>query len=268
MIKHTMLNYDGFLFFYREDLKVLPEDFSKHCHNAYEIIYIKEGLGYFYVEGNKYKIKNNVLLFFRPQEFHFINIAPETKYSRFVLNFDDSAVLDQKQSLLEIFNNRVLGFNNMILDEDKTLYNILSRLKGYLGLSDADRIMLSKLLLNELLIILKNKYNLKIYNISNEKLIIRIINYINENLSSQIKLDKLSEEFHISKYYLQHLFKKETGVPIMKYIVHKRILKVQSLVADGYKLSSAATLCGFNDYSSFYRTYVKHIGKKPSEITQ
>ena len=164
-----------------------------------------------------------------------------------------------------MFDNRSLGSNNIFGDEDKTILNILTRLDNYLFLEEKERITMSKLVLNELLIVLRNKYSLKLLNVTGEKLIVRIINYVNENLTSQICLEQLAKNFYISKYHLQHLFKKHTGIPVMEYIIRKRILKTQLLIDEGYKVSNAANMCGFNDYSSFYRAYVKHTGSKPSD---
>ncbi len=261
----TILKYDGFEYSHKTDLKVKPDYFSKHCHNVYEILYVKEGSGYFYVEGNRYKISNNVFLILKPLEFHFVEIAPSSRYERFVINFDNSVVFEHKELLLDMFDNRSLGSNNIFWDEDRTILNILTRLDNYLFLEEKERITMSKLVLSELLIVLRNKYSLKLLNVTGEKLIVRIINYINENLTSQIRLDQLAENFFISKFHLQHLFKKHTGIPIMEYIIRKRILKAQLLIDEGFKASMAANMCGFNDYSSFYRAYVKHTGLKPSD---
>ena len=265
MNNNTNLKYDGFLYFHKNNIVEQPDSFSKHCHNAYEILYIKEGTGYFYVEGNKYKISNNVLLIFKPLEFHFVEIAPSSRYERFVINFDSSVVFEHKDILLKIFDNRSLGANNIFWDEDKAILNILKRLDCYLLLEEKERILMSKLILNELLIVLRNKYSLKLLNVSGEKLIVRIINYINDNLTSPMHLEELAEKFYISKFHLQHLFKKHTGIPIMEYITRKRILKAQLLINEGYKASNASNMCGFNDYSSFYRAYIKHTGLKPSD---
>lgn len=105
---------------------------------------------------------------------------------------------------------------------------------------------------------------INVVNTKSERLIVRIINYLNENYTSQIRLEQLADKFFINKYYLQHLFKKHMGVTVMEYVTNKRILKIQCLMEEGCKISVAANMCGFNDYSSFYRAYVKHTGTKPS----
>ncbi len=265
MNEYTFLKFEGFNYHHKRDIKPVPDNFSKHCHNMYEIIYIKEGNGFFCVEGTRYKISNNSLLIFKPLELHFVEISPSTAYERYVINFDESIIFENSNEFLDIFNNRNLGSNNIYWDEDKSIANLFSRFDHCLTLNDLERNTMTKLILNELLIVLRNKYTLKLYNVTGEKLIVRIINYINDNLTSHIRLEKLAENFFISKYHLQHLFKKHTGIPVMEYIIRKRILKAQLLIDEGYKASLAANMCGFNDYSSFYRAYIKHTGTKPSD---
>lgn len=265
MNEYLSIKMDCLAYYHKIDYKPEPDKFSKHCHNMYEVIYIKEGSGFFHVEGMRYKINNNTLLIFKPLEFHYVEIIASTSYERYVINFEESAIFENHDELLEIFKKRNLGSNNIMWDEDKSLEALFMRFDHNLSLNDLEKNTMTKLLLNELLILLRNKYSLKLYNLSGEKLIVRIINYINDNLTSQIKLEQLSERFFISKYHLQHMFKKHTGIPIMEYIIRKRILKAQQLIEEGLKTSKAASICGFNDYSSFYRAYVKHTGTKPSD---
>ena len=60
------------------------------------------------------------------------------------------------------------------------------------------------------------------------------------------------------------MFKKHTGLPVMEYIIRTRVVMAQQLILEGCQASTAATMCGFNDYSAFYRAYTKYIGSKPS----
>ena len=104
---------------------------------------------------------------------------------------------------------------------------------------------------------------------STESVIIKkVISHINANLKNEITLDKLAKEFYISKYHLCRTFKNSTGLTIHDYIKQKRLTIVKELVKEGNTLTDAAISAGFNDYSSFYRAYVKRYNENPRTALQ
>ena len=258
------ISFKGFYYHHTVDLKPEPDDFSRHCHNMFEIIYIKRGNGVFYVEGTQYNIYPGCLLVFRPREFHFIKVSPNTPYERLVVHFDESTVYENPEFLLDIFNSRELGVNNIYPDLKNIIPSTFERISSCSELNAPERAIMAKLILNELLVILHNEFAGNSDVDSPEKLITRIVNHINENISSQLRLEELAERFYISKYHLGHMFKKHTGLPVMEYIIRKRVVMAQQLISEGSQASTAAIMCGFNDYSAFYRAYTKYIGTKPS----
>ena len=53
---------------------------------------------------------------------------------------------------------------------------------------------------------------------------------------------------------------------LSQYINHKRILLVRELHTQGQSLLEASTNAGFNNYSHFYRQYVKKTGMTPKNM--
>lgn len=93
-----------------------------------------------------------------------------------------------------------------------------------------------------------------------------ILSYLNENFTSTITLDELSEKFFISKYYLSREFKKEFGCTIIQYILVKKITYAKELLR--YSQSSIediALLCGIDDASYFNKVFRKLEGCTASE---
>lgn len=75
--------------------------------------------------------------------------------------------------------------------------------------------------------------------------ILQIIDFINEHLTEDITIDRLSEEFFISRYYLMHFFKEQTGYTIGNYITEKRLLLAKNLVQNGMPITQACYQSGF-----------------------
>lgn len=53
--------------------------------------------------------------------------------------------------------------------------------------------------------------------------IANVIKYINENITDDLTLEKISDALFISKYYLCRNFKKTTGMTVLDYVKERRI---------------------------------------------
>ena len=92
-----------------------------------------------------------------------------------------------------------------------------------------------------------------------------ILEHIDNNLSNDLSLLKLSERFYINQSYLCRLFKKSIGSPLHEYIIIKRISNAKNLLLRDVSATEAAYESGFNDYSSFYRLFKRIVGTSPGK---
>lgn len=95
-----------------------------------------------------------------------------------------------------------------------------------------------------------------------------LIRYINQNAAKPLSLDHLEEVFGISKYVLLHEFKEYTGMSIYQYILTRRVILAQELIAQGAKPNQACEQSGFSDYTSFYRAFKARTGKSPNQYSK
>lgn len=101
---------------------------------------------------------------------------------------------------------------------------------------------------------------------SHNQKILDIMDYINANLTTQISVPSIAEHFFISKYYMMRSFKEETGYTVLDYITMKRMILAKKLIQTGMPLTTVALDCGYNGYSTFYRTFRNFYGKPPKSI--
>lgn len=94
---------------------------------------------------------------------------------------------------------------------------------------------------------------------SNEK-IVAVIDYLNDHLQDDFTIEQLADHFYLSKYYLMHRFKEETGYTIGSYVSTKRLLRARNLIREGALVTEACYECGFRNYSTFSRAYKKQFG--------
>ena len=96
-------------------------------------------------------------------------------------------------------------------------------------------------------------------------LIKKACEYLFVHYNQPITLDELSKRFSVNKFYLSHLFKKETGKAIGDYIEDIRILRAEELLHDNaFAISEVASLVGYPDNNYFSKVFKKKTGLTPS----
>ncbi len=248
------------------DEEAKKDRFTLHSHaNMMEILLLYKGDAEFHIEGNIYPLEPLDMIIASSNELHRVVHRSQSRYERLVLNINTEFFANNNCREFEnIFINRRPGEQNLIkhsTPEGKQLLEIITRLQKYAFL-DAPLPFIVTNTLIELLYVLNQK-DIIADNISKKSNIREIILYLNEHLTEQITLEKISAEFFMSKYHLCHLFKKHTGFTVNQYITRKRIALVNALCESGKSLTFAASEAGFNNYSGFYRAYLKETGKSP-----
>lgn len=95
-------------------------------------------------------------------------------------------------------------------------------------------------------------------------LVPRCISYINKHFGEKISLKTLSEIFHYSPNYIQHVFHLVTGVTPQRYIENVRLQQSKFMLAEkNESISQIALLCGFSSQSHFTACFRKRFGFTP-----
>ena len=93
--------------------------------------------------------------------------------------------------------------------------------------------------------------------------------YIDLHFKEPLTLDQLSEEAHINKYYLSHIFKQEYGISPINYMISRRLEESKYLLAEtDLSMSQIAQLMGFSSLSYFSQVFRNTQGVSPKEYRQ
>ena len=93
----------------------------------------------------------------------------------------------------------------------------------------------------------------------------RTVHYIDQHLGEKISLDELARETSRSKSSFSHLFEEKMSISPKQYILHKKLATARKLISEGVPPTTASAQVGYENYSSFYRLYIKHYGVAPTK---
>ncbi len=92
-----------------------------------------------------------------------------------------------------------------------------------------------------------------------------ISRYIREHIKSGVTLDELSSVFHFSKNHIISLFKREYRMTPIAFLNYERLKYAEYLLeATSLSAEEICESCGFNEYSHFYRQFLKRNGQSPT----
>lgn len=101
---------------------------------------------------------------------------------------------------------------------------------------------------------------------SDHDLITNVIQYIYEHYSEHITLETLAKEFYVSPKALGMKLRKKLNVDLRMFVNDIRVQKVVQMRENpqykGRPLADIASMCGFNDMRTFYRSYERNYGSR------
>ena len=240
--------------------------FERHCHETYEIFYLCKGEGTYIVEDASYPLFPHMLLFIRPREYHCVRLREGCDYERCTINFDSDILPSLDGDYQPLHKSRSVLYDASEIDP------LLPTLFTRMIESGDGNLDMRRLLLGQILLMLRNpsvseaeKTLEKHEERKEEPLGVRVLRYLNANLTAPLTLDTLSSHFFVSKFHLCRAFKERNGITVMDYLTRKRILLAKQWIAEGDSASNVAYRVGFADYSTFFRAYRKIMGCSPTE---
>jgi len=265
---------------------------SMHSHDFYELYYFIGGDATYIIEGRRYRLKGGDILLIAPTNLHQLDISSSaTEYERIVLWLNPRYVRSlstEKSNLASCFElcDRAGShlLRNAVLSE-----NIQRGLLGLLGPqsgqnrsgetartkaardfgADIEAELAVKGILLELCrhLLSGRGRDLELPVCSN-RTVAAAMDYIPSHLDGDLSLDTLSSVLHASKYYLIHVFREETGTTPHQYILKKRLVYSKQLLERSLPVTEVCSLCGFADYSHYFRAFRREYGITPGKYAE
>lgn len=263
---------ENFRLFHLKDQKKMNFDF--HFHSFNKIIYIISGHVTYFIEGKAYFLQPGDFLLVNHNSVHRPIIDSDVPYERIVLwsrpefmidYFPDSDDLTACFTTADLESYHLFHPQKAVAEE---LIFILKRLEQSLSSEKFAHALLSDTYFLQFFIYLNRTFKLPDDLVDEsvikyDQQIEEILKYIQAHLTSTLTNEEIAQKFFVSKYYLMHKFKEETGYTLHNYIQQKRLLLVVDELKKGTPVMKAASSCGFGDYSSFLRAFQKMFHTSP-----
>lgn len=91
------------------------------------------------------------------------------------------------------------------------------------------------------------------------------IDYIEENLKSELSACELAEEAGFSLFHYYRLFQGTVGMPVMQYIVRRKLYNAIYEISLGGKMIDVALSYGFETHSGFFKAFKHEFGCSPTQ---
>lgn len=254
--------FDGYTF--KHMLNTYPAErtsmLCEHFHMNYELLYFIRGKVRFEIEARQYILQPNTLLIIKPGMHHQAIVDPSTDYERIVINFSLKDIppilaepLSRCPSALDVGGTEV-----------ETLFSVFGQQRQKYENETLLQEMRKCTLTQILLILCFQDSKCTHVEYLNRKLS-TIIEYIENNLPHINSVEDIAKGVFISESTIRKLFSDNSNVPVMTYVRAKKIMMARELIFSGVKPQKACEQCGFQDYSTFYRSYKKQCGESPSD---
>jgi AraC-like DNA-binding protein len=224
-------------------------------HNVTEIIYVSGGFGFVTIASQDFAVKKDDLLIINSNTLHgeFVKKNNYLDYhiigiKNILFRFDKLAPINIsvspriKYTIEQIYSEAV---EKKIFSIEKVMFAL-----GLLLITDINRLFQAE--------------NGTIRFRSNDELTNAVQQYLDENFSEEISLDLLTKKFLCNKNTLLHNFKKHIGMPIIQYLLLKRLEEAKLwLSISNQTISTIADMVGYSSPTLFNIHFKRNYNMTP-----
>lgn len=242
----------------------------QHFHSYYEIYYLLEGERNYFIKDRTYHVFRGNLVFVNSGQIHKTTMRSPVH---------ERILLVASEDLIDEFSRKAgdsdppfsarSGVLKLTEREQKWVEALLFRIIEEIREKRSAYVQEVQALFQELLIFIlrtdgPSEGEYPSMRSAKHRKVNEVANYICSNFAEISSLDRLSERFYISKYYLCRIFKEVTGMTISQYINANRLKAAEKMLresADSVTHISAAS--GFGSVTYFNKVFRESLGISP-----
>lgn len=239
---------------------------SPHSHEFYELYFLLDGKRNFFIKNKMFIVEENTLIVVPPYSFHKTEGGA---YRRINVNVSPSLLSPtQNEFLMKISDKTAIKFSK---ETSHTIKTLLEQGVYAQKRSTPDKIDNLLALTKTVLLLLSNQDTVSLAAVSSAYKMgdvpaefLKILYYINNNLTESITLESLCKEFYLSKVSLCKKFKEVMHCSIMDYVNGLRLNKAKSLLREtNMSMEDIAVECGYSSANYFGLVFKRDMGISP-----
>ena len=238
----------------------------------YQMVLVSQGNFETVCKGKTFPLKSGDVFIAKPFEDYKIKCFEDNKIALItIITFHQNLFKNTKGDnfFLRVFDNREPGSLNLyksnflkgfsIVENIEILKNYTTKNLGFVHFSSVVSTIIS-----QLDIAFDNISDTSSSSNSNEYSV-KVWDYIASNCMTMITAEEVCEKFYVSKWYVDKVTKQFYGKPFHQTVKSMRMWHAKALMVYKHNLNDISKLCGYSDYSAFYRAYSSFFGVSPKK---
>ena len=245
--------------------KNIQMDAPRHFHEGYAIGIAVNGLQTIILQEDDFIIAPSSFMFLDPKEMHAHKAFDHIPWSHKMLYISPEYISWlQKNRLIHL--KGALSFT-VPLAMQNGLYQRFYALHSTITTQAENRFMAKEF--DQCMAAIFNEYTTDEpvrLNVNLRERMLEVQDHIDRNFRENLNLEKLSKNFHLSKFKLIRNFKQNKGITPNEYLTVLRVEKAKRFILEGYSLVTAAVEAGFYDQSHFSHNFLKYTSFTPGQF--
>lgn len=237
--------------------------FPAHLHRHIELVRMIDGSVDCYADARRYRLKGGEFFIAFPNQIHSYESYDKEKYDLIFLSPDVlpdfSAIFDSNLPKSSHVSGEACVRLNRMMD---------MLIEAYAEFKDGKRFSEEKFKGCLLTFFSELLGALELYGPEPSELnaLKTVVDYCSKNYTNELSLALLSDELHISKYYISHLFGSKLNIGFNDYVNSLRISRACVLLGNNeMSMTEISNTVGFATIRTFNRAFLRHTGQSPSD---
>ena len=246
--------------------RINPEATNKlHKHPHSELVIIATGDMTYTTGGKIVRVGEKSAVYNRAGLIHNPFVKQTPIYERYKIRFYEQDLMTGNAEFDRMITESLSSSYTKALDEAafEEVFNLargMSRVKSEMD----DSLLKHEYIMSSLrTIILHCAISKEREEINNDGYIADVVEYINKNLHTGLTIEKIANNFFVSKSKLIYDFKAYCNMTINEYITIGRVEKAKDMLSRGYAVVTVAEASGFSSASYFIKVFASLVGTTP-----
>ena len=223
-----------------------PAGHQAHGLRHYHLIhYVEEGTGTLYVGGETYRVRRGQAFVIRRFEDATYTADSEKPWEYVWFGFNGNLA------------DRLFGLEGHVFDISGKPF---SRLRALNEQGDTKELVAAALGHMMLADLLSGK------SLPRTNYVKQTQDTISSLYMTDISVAEIAEGLGLDRRYLSRIFRRDTGMTVMDYLIKVRMEEAKRLLLTGLSVSRVAELVGYNDSFYFSKSFKRYFGTPPSMV--